>query len=154
MNAARFIAATILATLAATAMAGQSPSQRDAKELARFQRYASPPQDSMHYFRLDGFQYLGKNDRKQDVIAVWTGVNQVYMLTLQSPCINLDLPLAISLTSTSGSVYARMDSVKYRDSSMPRQCRIETIQQVDYKAMRAEKAHGVDDVGDAAKNRQ
>jgi hypothetical protein len=131
------LVAATLSMLVASAWA-QSPKQRDAAELARFERHASPPQDSMHYFRLDNFQYLGKNAGGEDAIAVWTGVNQVYLLTLQAPCVNLDLPLAIGLTSTSGSVNARMDYVKYNYNG-PQQCRIETIRKVDYKALRAEK---------------
>ncbi|MGH8214047.1 MAG: DUF6491 family protein [Rhodanobacteraceae bacterium] len=143
MKKTAMIAATLTATLAVAAGAAQSPTQRDAKELARFERYAGPPQRAMHYFRLDNFQFLGENAKGETAIAVWTGVNQVYLLTLQSPCKYLDLPLAISLTSTSGDVNARMDFVKYGHGQ---QCRIETIQKVDYKAMRAEKAQGVDDL--------
>lgn len=136
-----FFTAMLSMLLAAGAWA-QSPSQRDSKELARFQRYAAPPQDSLHYFRLDNFQYLGRSAKGQDAIAVWTGVNQVYLLTLEQPCINLDLAFSIGLASSAGSVNARMDSVKYDRGQ--RQCRIMTIQKVDYKAMKAEKAHGVD----------
>lgn len=128
-----------LAMLLATNAVAQSPSQRDAKDLARFQRHASPPQKSMHFFQMNGFQYLGKDAQKQDVVAVWTGVNQVYMLTTQSPCINLDLAFAISLTSTMGDVNAGMDYVKYKRNGL-QQCRIMTIQKVDYKAVRAEQA--------------
>lgn len=61
-------------------------------------------------------------------------MNQPYLLTLQSPCINLDYALAVGLTSTSGDINARMDYVKYDHG---RQCKIETIQKVDYKAVRA-----------------
>ncbi|HJU26110.1 MAG TPA: DUF6491 family protein [Rhodanobacteraceae bacterium] len=133
------VAAALSIMLATGAWAAQSSNDRNAQELARFERYAAPPQDSMHYFRLDNFQYLGKNAKGEESIAVWTGVNQVYLLALQAPCINLDRPLAIALTSTSGNVHPRMDFVKYGDSGIPRQCRIETIRKVDYKAMRAAK---------------
>ena len=139
------VAAALSMMLATGAWAAQSSSDRIAQELARFERYAAPPQDSMHYFRLDNFQYLGKNARGEDAIAVWTGVNQVYLLTLEKPCINLDFAFAIGLTSTSGDVNAGMDYVKYNRNG-PQQCRILAIQKVDYKAMRAEKAQGVDDV--------
>jgi hypothetical protein len=141
MNTVRNLAVALAVLFAADAGATQSPTQRDAQELARFQRHASPPQQSMHYFRLDNFQYLGKNEQGEPALAVWTGVNRVYLLTLQSPCLHLDLPLAISLTSTSGNVNARMDYVKYGHGQ---QCKIETIQKVDYKAMRAEKAQAED----------
>jgi hypothetical protein len=135
-TASRFAIAALTAAVSLAAFA-QSPKQRDAENLARFQRHASPPQDSMHYFRIDNFQYLGKNAQGEDAVALWTGVNQVYLLMLQSPCINLEYANAIGLTSTSGSVNARMDFIKYDHG---RQCRIETIQGVDYKAVRAEMA--------------
>ena len=139
------VAAMLAATLVASAWAGQSPRERDANALARFERYAGPPQRDMHYFRLDNFQYLGRDAKGQDAIAVWTGVNQVYLLTLEKPCIDLDFAFAIGLTSTSGDVNAGMDYVKYNRNG-PRQCRILQIRKVDYKAMQAEKARGVDDV--------
>jgi uncharacterized protein DUF6491 len=134
MSTASRLAVALGASLVAVAACAQSPRQRDAANLAIFQRYASLPQDSVHYFRTDGFEYLGKNAQGEDTVALWTGVNQVYLLTLQSPCINLQYANGIALTSTAGSVNARMDFVKYdRD----RECRIETIQKVDYKAVRA-----------------
>ncbi|HET7558076.1 MAG TPA: DUF6491 family protein [Rhodanobacteraceae bacterium] len=137
-TASRFAIAALASAISVVALA-KSPKQRDAENLALFQRYASPPQDAVHYFRTDGFEYLGKNAQGEDALALWTGVNQVYLLTLQSPCVNLDLANAVALTSTSGSVHARMDFVKYgRD----RQCRIETIRKVDYKAVRAAKVNG------------
>ena len=138
MHARHGFAIALASLLAANAWA-QSPAQRDAQDLARFQGHASPPQKSMHFFKMDGFQYLGKDAQKQDVVAVWTGVNQVYMLTLQSPCINVDLAFAVSLTNTMGDVNAGMDYVKYNHNG-PQQCRIQTIQKVDYKAVRAEQA--------------
>jgi hypothetical protein len=134
-TASSFAIAALAAAVSLVALA-DSPKQRDAENLALFQRYASPPQESMHYFRTDGFDYLGKDAQGADALALWTGVNQVWLLMLQSPCNNLDLANAIGLTSTSGDVNARMDYVKYGHG---RQCKIETIQKVDYKAVRAEK---------------
>ena len=135
--ASRFAIAALAAAVSMVAIA-DSPRQRDAENLALFQRFASPPQESMHYFRTDGFDYLGKDAQGQDALAFWTGVNQVWLLTLQSPCNNLDLANAIGLTSTSGDVNARMDYVKYGHG---RRCKIETIQKVDYKALRAAKVN-------------
>ena len=135
------VAAMLTATLATCAWAAESPKQRDANALARFERHAGPPQRDMHYFRLDNFQYLGRDAKGQDAIAVWTGVNQVYLLTLEKPCIGLDFAFAIGLTSTSGDVNAGMDYVKYNRNG-PRQCRILQIRKVDYKAMSAEQWRG------------
>lgn len=123
-----------------TIAAAQPPSQRDAANLARFERYAGTPQDSLHYFRTDGFQYLGRDARGDESLAVWTGVNDVYLFKLQTPCINLQYANAIGLTSTSGNVNARMDDVKYGHG---RECRIETIQKVDYKRLRTDQRAGI-----------
>lgn len=144
MNIARCVLAVMVTFtvigVSTTAMA-QSPSQRDAANLARFERYAGAPQDSLHYFRTDGFEYLGRDAHGKESLAAWTGVNDVYLLKLQTPCIDLQFANAIGLTSTSGSVNARMDYVKY---DRGRECWIETIRKVDYKAMKAEKVRGVD----------
>ena len=70
MKKTAMVAATLSAMLAVNAWAGQSPTERDAKELARFERFAGAPQRDMHYFRLDNFQYLGKNAKGEDAIAV------------------------------------------------------------------------------------
>lgn len=136
-TASRFAISGLAVAVSLSAFA-QGPTQREAERLALFQRYASPPQENMHYFHVDGFEYLGKNAQGDDALALWTGVNQVYLLTLQSPCIDLDRPLAIGLTSTSGDVNARMDYVKYDHG---RQCKIETIQKVDYKALKSGNPH-------------
>jgi hypothetical protein len=135
--AGRFVMAALVSAVSLVASA-QGPEQREAERLALFQRHASPPQQSMHYFRTEGFEYLGKNAQDEDVLALWTGVNKVWLLTLQSPCTSLDFANAIGLTSTSGEVNAHMDWVKYGHG---RQCLIESIQKVDYKAVRAEQAH-------------
>lgn len=134
--AGRFVIAALVSGISFAAFA-QSPTQRQAADLALFQRYASPPQRSMHYFTTEGFEYLGKNAQGQDTLALWTGVNKAWLLTLQPPCIDIDLPLAIGLTSTFGDVNAGMDYVKYGHG---RQCKIESIQKVDYKAVRAAQA--------------
>jgi hypothetical protein len=137
MNIAiRFVVAAVAAAVSLAASA-QGPKQREAERLALFQRYASPPQRSVHYFRTDGFEYLGKDAQGNDAVALWTDVNRVYLLTLEPPCINLQYALSIGVTSFSGEVNARTDFVKYDHG---RQCRIEAIQKVDYKALKADKA--------------
>lgn len=128
------VAAALVATCSAGALA-QGPKQREAERLALFQRYASPPQNSMHYFRIEGFEYLGKNAQGEDAMALWTGVNTAWLLTLQPPCLNIDFANAIGLTSTSGEVNVHMDWVKYGRHGQ--QCQINSIRKVDYKGVRA-----------------
>ena len=133
------VAMALAGLLALPVLARESPAQRDAADLARFQRFASPPQDSMHYWQINRFQYLGPDAKGNDALALWTGVNQVYLVTVDSPCLRLEYANAISLTSVSRNVNARMDYVRYGHGN---RCRINTIQKVDYKAMLAEDKAG------------
>ncbi|HET6906443.1 MAG TPA: DUF6491 family protein [Rhodanobacteraceae bacterium] len=105
-------------------------------ELARYQQFASPPQASAHILRVDNFIYLGTDAQGDKVLAVRTGFNQVYLITVLS-CPRLEEASAIRLTSAAGNVHAGTDFVDYGDVTAGHgwQCRIKTIQQVDYKAM-------------------
>jgi hypothetical protein len=113
------------------ARAGEVPA-----ELARYLRFASPPQDSAHILRVDNFIYLGTDARGDKALAVRTGFNKVYLITVQS-CPRLEETAAIRLTSAAGNVHAGTDFVKFQDKLAGHswQCRIDTIRQVDYKAM-------------------
>ena len=57
-----------LVALPATATASR------AQRLAQFQKFAGAPVAQIRYFHLDGFETLS-----DDTIAVWTGVNRVYL---------------------------------------------------------------------------
>lgn len=113
------------------AQAGNVPA-----ELARYQRFASPPQDSARILRVDNYIYLGTDAQGNTALAVRTGFNQVYLITVL-PCPRLDAASAISLTSGAGSVHAGTDFVTYGDPIAGHvwKCRIRTIQRVNYKAM-------------------
>ncbi|HET9835466.1 MAG TPA: DUF6491 family protein [Rhodanobacteraceae bacterium] len=111
-------------------------NQGEPAELARYQRFASPPQDSAHILRVDNFIYLGTDAHGDTALAVRTGFNKVYLITAP-PCPRLERASAIRLTSAAGSVHAGTDFVKYGDNIAGHswQCRIKAIRQVDYKAM-------------------
>lgn len=105
-------------------------------ELERYQRFASPPQDSAHILRVDNYIFLGTDAQGDKALAVRTGFNQVYLITVP-PCPRLDAASAIRLSSAAGNVHAGTDFVQYGDNVAGHnwQCRIKTIRQVDYKAM-------------------
>ncbi|EQD73003.1 hypothetical protein B1A_05170 [mine drainage metagenome] len=78
-------------------------------------------------FQLQGWQPLGA-----DHIAIWTGVNDVYLIKVAKPCINLSWTNSVGINPHMNQLQARFDSIHVR--GMP--CQIETIQKVDYRALR------------------
>ena len=72
------------------AIAQQTDSER--ADLTRYQKYAEAPVDHVRYFQINGFQYLAP-----DKVAIWFGVNKLYLLTVQTPCNNLAFANGIGL---------------------------------------------------------
>ncbi len=122
----------ILAGLAAMAIVSAGSVLADtakvmAENLARFQRYAGKPQDSVTVFQLQGWQPLGENH-----IAIWTGVNDVYLIRVAKPCINLSWTNGVGIRPHMNELRTRFDSIYVH--GMP--CQIESIRKVDYLAVR------------------
>lgn len=115
-------------TIALAGCASSSPKQRDADNLARYQAYAGEPVDSFHLRRLQNWVSLGREH-----FAVYTSLNEAWLIEVWQPCNGLDFAQAISLTSTGSRVYARFDSVQFEQQS----CRIQQIRKVDARAMKA-----------------
>jgi uncharacterized protein DUF6491 len=128
--------AVVVSSLLAMPLASQAGRGSEAAELARYQRFASPAQDSAHILRVDNFIYLGTDAQGNKAVAVRTGFNQIYLFTVV-PCPRLEQASTIGLTSAGGSVHAGADFIKYGDrlAGHTWECRIKTIQQVNYKAM-------------------
>lgn len=105
-----------------------SPKQRDADNLARYQAFAGEPVDSFHLRTLQNWVSLGREH-----FAVYTSVNDAWLIEVWAPCTGLDYARAISLTSTGSRVHARFDSVRFEQQT----CRIEQIRKVDARAMKA-----------------
>ena len=80
------------------AIAQQTSSER--ADLARYQKYAGAPVDSVRYFQINGFEYLAP-----DKVAIWFGVNKLYLLTVDTPCNNLAFAKGIGLTSKNNLLY-------------------------------------------------
>lgn len=115
--------------LPSLACAQQTDSER--ARLARYQQYVGAPVDQVHYFQVDGFEYLAP-----DQLALWFGVNKMYLLTVQTPCINLNLANGIGLTARDGVLYRNFDSVTFRHQH----CRILKIVPVDELKMKQDEA--------------
>lgn len=126
------IVANIVATglllagsIAMPALAQQTVSER--ADLTRYERYAQAPVDYVHYFQIDGFEYLGP-----DKVAVWFGVNKLYLLTVQTPCLDLAWANGIGLTARNNTLYSRFDAVTFRHQ----RCRILKLQPVNELQMK------------------
>jgi len=117
--------ASVLLLFAGTALADTAKVM--ARNLARFEHYAGKPQGAVTVFQLQGWQPLGA-----DHIAIWTGVNDVYLIKVAKPCINLSWTNSVGINPHMNQLQARFDSIHVR--GMP--CQIETIQKVDYRALR------------------
>lgn len=104
-----------------------------AERLASFEQFAEPAVASFRYWQLTGFETLSN-----DTIALWTGVNKVYLIKVLPPCPQFDFATAISVTHTQTNIVSRrFDAVLFDQQ----RCMIDSIRPVDYKAMRqAERA--------------
>lgn len=107
------------------AIAQQTVSERS--DLARYQKYAGAPVDQVRYFSIEGFQYLAP-----DKLAIWFGVNKLYLLTVQTPCTNLAFANAIGLTSRNNMLYRNFDFVTFRHQ----RCKVLKIVPVDELKMK------------------
>lgn len=120
------VLALLLGGIAAVpAGAQQTASER--ADLARYRQYAQAPVDHVHYFTIDGFQYLAP-----DTLAIWFGVNKLYLLTVQMPCSNLAFANAIGLTARDNMLYRNFDFVTFRHQ----RCKVLKIVPVDELKMK------------------
>lgn len=78
----------------------------EARDLARYHHYAEATVDHVHYFQINGFQYLAP-----DKLAIWFGVNKLYLLTVQTPCTNLAFANGIALTAKNNTLYSNFDFI-------------------------------------------
>ena len=133
-------AAAMLALLAACASSapqhGSAPAPTAQQQaLARYRAYAGPP--------IERFTWLGHfyswEQLSRDELVVFTTPNDAYLLKVWSTCDLRFVFNAIGVTSTSGTVSARLDSVTIDSGPTGRMvCPIEEIRQVDYRRMSAD----------------
>ena len=119
----------VAAAAAAPAIAQQTDSER--ADLARYQKYAEAPVDNVKYFQINGFQYLAP-----DKVAIWFGVNKLYLLTVQTPCINLAFANGIGLTAKNNTLYKDFDFITFDHQ----RCKITKITPVNELKMKQDRA--------------
>ncbi len=129
MRSPAFVRAVLAVSLvlAGTSVALADTAKVQAENLARFERFAGQPVDSITYFQQQGWQPLGDTH-----FALWTGVNKVYLFQVAKPCINLSWASGIGLHAHMHTLRARFDYVQVQGQP----CQIESIRPVDYRAMR------------------
>jgi hypothetical protein len=123
------LAMLLAAAAMVPAIAQQTASER--ADLARYQQYAGTPVDSVHYFQINGFEYLAP-----DKVAIWFGVNKLYLLTVETPCNNLAFANGIGLTSRNNMLYKNFDFVTFKHQ----RCKILKIEPVDELKMKQDRA--------------
>jgi hypothetical protein len=87
--------------------------------------------DHVRYFQIDGFQYLAP-----DTVAIWFGVNKLYLLTVETPCTNLAFANGIGLTAKNQMLYRNFDFVTFDHQ----RCKITKIVPVDELKMKQDRA--------------
>jgi hypothetical protein len=123
------LAMLVAAAAAAPAIAQQTDSER--ADLARYQKYAEAPVDNVKYFQINGFQYLAP-----DKVAIWFGVNKLYLLTVQTPCTNLAFANGIGLTAKNNTLYKDFDFITFDHQ----RCKITKIEPVNELKMKQDRA--------------
>jgi siroheme synthase len=99
----------------------------EATNLARFEKYAGAPVENFTMWSMYKWQNLGP-----DQLAVWTKVNEAYLLKVAQPCIRLEDAKGVVVTSQmSHQVNRRLDYVNFRGQH----CQIVEIRPLDYKTM-------------------
>ena len=135
MKALQIMLAAFAVTLTATGCASGA-GLTDDQELALYRANAGPAVPSFQYFgTLNGWTPLG-----DQAVAVWTRLNEAYLLEVDGPCPDLDFAQAIGLTHQSGTVYARFDKMIPRvggGRTQPLPCNIRQILPLDTKALKA-----------------
>ena len=110
--------------LVLTTMAGCST----APTRQTFLQYAGPPIESFTYLgHYNGFRTLGGQD-----LVIWTTINDAYLIKVLEPCQNLPYANRVVLTDEAHTVTRSIDWVVFDHG----RCRIDTIQHVDYGAMK------------------
>lgn len=132
---ARTVACVLLVgAVALPAFAQQTASER--ADLQRYEKYAEAPVDHVRFYQISGFQYLSP-----DTVAIRFGVNQMYLVTVQTPCVDLAYANAIGLTSRSHTFYSRFDFITFGGpGGIARRCQIVKIVPVDELKMKQDEA--------------
>jgi hypothetical protein len=125
MRIFRSLTAVCLSAVAVCALADTPATE--AANLARVEKYVGAPVEGFTMWNMYKWQGLGP-----DKLAVWTKINEAYLLTVEQPCIHLQEARGIRVTSQmSHQVNRRLDFVNFGSQH----CQIIEIRPIDYKAM-------------------
>ena len=120
-----FTSIVSLSLIAGVALADTPKTEAD--NLARVEKYAGAPVENFTMWSMYKWQGLGP-----DKLAVWTRINEAYLLTVEQPCTHLQEAKGVIVTSQmSHQVNRRLDYVKFGSQ----RCQITQIRPIDYKAM-------------------
>ncbi|HEY1725958.1 MAG TPA: DUF6491 family protein [Steroidobacteraceae bacterium] len=109
------------------ACAGIGRRADDQTERDRYAKYAGAPIDHFTWLgHFDGWAAVGPYQ-----LVLWTRVDQAYLVTVQSPCTDLEFTQRVGVTSTAGTV-SHLDSVTFDHQ----RCPITEIRPIDYGRMR------------------
>jgi hypothetical protein len=118
----------LLCLLMLAACASPAPRERRAARLAEFQAVAGAPVASFHFWELQRWELLGPQH-----VAVWTRVNEAWLIEVERGCYGLEFAEAIGLTSSVNRVSRRLDAVRFGQQ----RCQIREIWPIDGKALKA-----------------
>ena len=123
-------AVAVLAALLASACASTRapPLERMGERYALYDRFAGPPVDKFRFWDMKRFEVLGEN-----ALAVWTTIDDAWLITVANPCDGLEFANSVGLSSTNRHVYQRFDTVSFD----AQRCRIREIRPVDGDALEA-----------------
>jgi hypothetical protein len=125
---APLIAASLL--LAGCATGTGVARMKNETPVDRYRPYIGTPIDHFTAFRFDSWESVGPNQ-----VAVWTGVNEAYLITVWDTCRNLNFAQHIGVTST-GNTVSKMESLRVgRD-----RCPIESIRPIDIRRYKDDRA--------------
>jgi hypothetical protein len=127
MNPIKSLMIPVLMVLA-SGCSSPGPLQRMEARLVEVDSVSGAPVESFHFWNLDRWEPLGRKH-----VAVWTRINEAWLIEVQEPCSGLDFTHVIGLSSTGQRVYRKFDDVHFENQ----RCRIAEIRPIDVKALRA-----------------
>lgn len=120
----------VLAGIFAGCASGPGPRERMAAQYERYSPYAGEPVASFPFFTMQNWVLLG-----QYRLAVYTKINEAWLIEVSPPCSDLEFAHAIALSSSVSRVSAKFDHVLVgRD-----RCQIKEIRPVDVRAMKRDR---------------
>jgi hypothetical protein len=127
---------TSLLLAAAMAACAHGPALSTHERLSLYRQHAGPPVASFRFDRTTGMQnWTPLGDQ---ALMIWSDANSGHLLELRTRCPAILTAPRVSLTSWSGEVDARLDSVVALNASgsMVSVCRFSTIRPVDGASLR------------------